>query len=107
MPEQEDISRLVAHLEVRSAMKQLHKEQKQMTKQALREKIAEEIAKYGHFVKVTDDERCAADKIFTLICEEIEKVENPYPHFYGESLVHGSCSETFEQCRLAILALLK
>ena len=48
-----------------------------------------------------------ADQLLTLISEEIEKVENPHPHFQGESLVYGSSSEAFEQCRQKMLALLR
>ena len=77
----------------------------------MREKIAQWLSmseKYGNFLvwdsldKATqDDYRTRADRLLTLIREEIEKVENPY----DDCKLH-SC-EGFEDGRQAILALFK
>ena len=45
------------------------------------------------------------DKILTLICEEIEKVENPYDETGGAFEMKGY--SVFEDCRQKILALLR
>ena len=75
----------------------------------MREKIA------NQFERGCEDKACQqcyarADKILALICEEIGKVENPYPvtvRFADPRYAHKITHDAFESCRQDILALLQ
>ncbi len=80
----------------------------------MREKIAGMIRRHGDarigvnlygssFEEYTEPQEMA-DQILTLLREEIEKVENPYP-ITGR--YHKIAHDTFEGCRRKILTLLQ
>jgi len=68
----------------------------------MREKIANEFA-VGFENKPCEHCYARADKILTLICEEIGKVENPIKH----RVAYSGYREGYECCRRDILTLLQ
>ena len=69
----------------------------------MREKIAKQPIKVHRYDGKTYLTLDGIDELITLACEEIEKVENPYPCNEDWIVSRGG----FEDCRQKILALLR